>query len=48
MSGIAAGLRGYGDAIVNTIVDTVAVALTREMTLSDLVDVDVCYSPPYV
>ena len=27
--------------------DTVAAALTGKMTLSDLVNLDVCYSPPY-
>ena len=37
----------YGDATVDKVVDTVAAALTGGMTLSDLVNVDVCYSPPY-
>ena len=41
------GAQAYGDATVDKVVDTVAAALTGGMTLSDLVNVDVCYSPPY-
>jgi len=41
------GAQVYGDTTVDKVVDTVAAALTGKMTLSDLVNLDVCYSPPY-
>jgi NADPH-dependent 2,4-dienoyl-CoA reductase/sulfur reductase-like enzyme len=41
------GAQVYGDTTVDKVVDTVAAALTGKMTLTDLVNVDVCYSPLY-
>ncbi len=41
------GAQVYGDTTVDKVVDTVAAALTGKMTLSELVNLDVCYSPPY-
>ena len=41
------GAQAVGDASVDKIIDTVSVALTGAMTVSDLTGLDLAYSPPY-
>ena len=41
------GAQAVGDSTVDKIIDTIAAALTGKLSIQELTNVDLCYSPPY-